>query len=303
MATKRTRKPAPSRSLSEEEPSTSSKRAIWKGSINFGLVNIPVSLHTAEDRDDLSFKLLDSRTLSPVRYQRVNEKTGKEVPWDQIVKGFEYEDGQFVVVTEEDLRQANVEATQTIEITDFVDAAKISPIYYDKPYYLEPLKKGRKSYALLREVLQRTGKVGIAKIVIRTRQYLAAVIAEGPLLFVNLLRFPNELRKIESLDLPAKSEALSEKEIKMAERLVEAMVGDWDPSKYRDDYQQDLLKLIEKKVESGQTKAVEAHAEKAAPQRSAKVVDIMDLLKRSVEKIEKDDQQQKRKPEARRKAS
>lgn len=302
MATTRARKPAAAKTLPEED-STPSSRAIWKGSINFGLVNIPVSLHTAEDRDDLSFKLLDSRTLSPVRYQRVNEKTGKEVPWDQIAKGFEYEEGQFVVVTEEDLREANVEATQTVEITDFVDAAKISPIYYDKPYYLEPLKKGRKSYALLREVLQRTGKVGIAKIVIRTRQYLAAVVAEGPLLFVNLLRFQDELRKIESLDLPAKSEELSEKEIKMAERLVEAMVGEWDPSKYRDDYQQDLLKLIEKKVESGQTESIETPAEKVPPKRSAKVVDIMDLLKRSVEKVEKDAPQQKRKPEARRKAS
>jgi len=128
MATKRGRKPAAFKSPSDEEPNPAS-RAIWKGSINFGLVNIPVSLHTAEDRDDLSFKLLDSRTLSPVRYQRVNEKTGKEVPWDQIVKGFEYEEGQFVVVTENDLREANVEATQTVEITDFVDAAKISPMY------------------------------------------------------------------------------------------------------------------------------------------------------------------------------
>jgi DNA end-binding protein Ku len=268
-------------------------RPVWKGSINFGLVNIPVSMHTAEEhRDGLNFKLLDRHGLTPIHYQRVNEKTGKEVPWNQIVKGYEYQKGKYVPVTDKDFQSANVEATETIQIMDFIEAEKISPIYFDKPYYLEPLKKARKSYALLREVMQRTGKIGISKIVIRSREHLAALISNGPMLILNLLRYPYELRSTDAYDIPGenlKELQIEEKEIKMAERLVEAMVGEWDPKKYHDDYREDLMKLIEKKIKAGPTHVIEEAQEVKEPKRQAKVVNIMDLLKRSVEKTEKEE--------------
>jgi DNA end-binding protein Ku len=280
-----------------------STRAIWKGNISFGLVNIPVSLHSAESRDDMSFRLLDRGNLSPVRYQRVNESTGKEVPWSEIVKGYEYESGQFVVMTDEDLRRANVEASQTVEITDFVEGSEITPVFYDKPYYLAPEKKSRKSYALLREVLQRSGKVGIARIVLRSRQYIAAVFPLGKILTVNLLRYGHELRDATAIDAPPESlkqNGITEGEIKMAERLVDAMVGKWDPQKYKDDYRNDLLSLIERRIQTGQTEAVT----EAAPEskRPAKVVNIMDLLKRSIQEAEKAEPAPRKRTEGRRKA-
>ena len=279
-------------------------RAIWKGSINFGLVNIPVALHSGEEREELSFKLLDRRNLAPVRYKRVNERTGREVSWDEIVKGHEYKKGEFVVLTEEDLRRADVEATQTVEITGFVDASEIDAVYYDKPYYLEPLKKARKSYALLREVLERTGKVGIGKIVIRSRQYLAAVMVWGSVLVVNLLRYANELRDPAELDLPPRSLKtldIAEKEIKLAERLVETMMEPWEPAKYQDTYREKLLALIKKKAKSGATEAIEELPKEIPQKRTAQVIDIMDLLKRSVEKA-KDEAPSRRRTERRRKA-
>ncbi len=205
----------------------SSLRPIWKGSIDFGLVNIPVKLYSAQASSQLEFDLLDKRDFSRVRYRRVNEKTGQEVPWDQIVKGYEYEKGAYVALGDKDFRDANVEATQSIEIMDFVDAADISPLHYETPYYLEPLKNGRRAYALLREVMKRTGKVGIAKVVIRNRQRLAALIPQGPLLVLNILRYAHEWRDPSKLALPqtnGKGE-VSAQEIKMAEQLVENMVG------------------------------------------------------------------------------
>lgn len=258
-------------------------RSIWKGSISFGLVNIPVGLYSAETRDEIHFKLLDKRSMSPVKYKRVSEKSGREVPWEEIVRGYEYSDGQYVVLSDEDLKRANPEATQTIEIEEFVDGDQIDPSLFDKPYFLGPLAKAGKSYALLREALARSGKVGIAKVVIRTRQYLAAVIPRDKVLVLELLRFPHELRSADELELPAKKEA-GEKEIQMAERLIEGMVADWDPEKYRDDYRSDLLKMIEKRVKAGETESVESEPVPApAASEGAKVIDLMALLKRSVE--------------------
>jgi DNA end-binding protein Ku len=280
-------------------------RAIWKGSIDFGLVNIPVRLYSAESSHGLSFDLLDKRDFSRIRYRRVNEKTGREVPWEDTVKGYEYKKNQYVALSDDDFAQANVEATQTIAITDFVNSADVSPIFYDKPYYLEPLKNGYRAYALLREVLQQTGKVGIAKVVIRSRQHLAMVLPQDPLLILNLLRFPDELRDPSSLDLPkngTRSAAVSAQEIKMAERLVETMVGKWQPEKYRDEYHDDLMKLIEQKIESGKTKVVETAKPGATREQRGKVIDIMHLLRQSVERA---DQQAGRRQETprRRKAS
>ena len=279
-------------------------RAIWKGSIRFGLVNIPVSLHSAESRDEISFRMLDKRNLSPVRYQRVNESTGKEVPWAEIVKGYEYGPGEYVVVSDEDFRRANAEATQTVEITEFVNESEITPVFYDKPYYLEPQKKAHKSYALLREVLQRSGKVGIARLVLRSREYIASVFPLGRVLVVNLLRFAHELREANALDVPSenlKENGISEGEIKMAERLVEAMVDRWEPRKFKDEYRTDLMALIESRIESGQTRAVD---ETPVPQRRkpGKVVDIMDLLKKSIEHADRSESRANRKTDRRRKA-
>ena len=264
-------------------------RPIWKGSINFGLVNIPVSLHAAEAREEVSFRMLDRRNLAPVRYQRVNDKTGKEVPWEQIVKGYEHEPGEYVVLSDEELKRANVEATQSVDITGFVDAAEIETSYYYKPYYLEPLKKAHKSYALLAAVLARTQKVGVGKIVIRSKQYLAAVMAQDRVLLVELLRYAHELRKADDLDLPSgslKSLGISDKEVKLAESLVEAMIEPWQPEKYTDTYRDDVLGLIERKVQSGQGEKIDEGAPRPAPRR-AQVVDIMDLLKRSVAEARK----------------
>ena len=266
----------------------SRSRPIWKGSIDFGLVNIAVGLYPAQTSNRLDFDLLEKRDFSRVRYQRVNEKTGKQVTWDQIVKGFQYKKGEYVALTDDDFKKANVEASQSIAITDFVDAGAISSLYYDTPYYLEPLKNGRRAYALLREVLKKTGKVGIAKVVLRTRQHLAALISQGPLLVLNTLRYPHELRDPSQLDLPqtnGKKRDISSQEIKMAEQLVETMIAEWQPEKYRDEYHDDLLELIEKKVKAGQTKDVEPVAELPRPKREGKVIDMMDLLRQSVKQV------------------
>ena len=257
-------------------------RAIWKGSISFGLVNIPVGLYGAETRDEIHFKMLDKKTMSPIHYKRVSEETTKEVAWEETVRGYEFSPGQYVVLSDEDLKRAAPEATQTIDIVDFVDLEEISPLYFDKPYYLGPDKKGTKAYALLRETLRRTGKVGIAKVVIRTRQYLAAVVARGDVITLELLRYAHELRAPEEIDVPRGKEGVSDREIDMAERLVEGMVSAWDPEKYKDDYREAVMEMIDKRVEAGQLESSPEPAPKPREARS-NVVDLMALLKQSVE--------------------
>jgi len=257
-------------------------RAIWKGSISFGLVNIPVGLYGAETRDEIHFKMLDKKTMSPIHYKRVSEETTKEVAWEETVRGYEFSPGQYVVLSDEDLKRAAPEATQTIDIVDFVDLEEISPLYFDKPYYLGPDKKGSKAYALLRETLRRTGKVGIAKVVIRTRQYLGAVVARGDVLTLELMRYAHELRAPEEIDVPRGKEGVSDREIDMAERLVEGMVSAWDPEKYKDDYREALMEMIDKRVEAGQLESSPEPAPKPREARS-NVVDLMALLKQSVE--------------------
>ncbi len=265
-------------------------RAIWKGSIDFGLVNIPVRLYSAESSGGTNFDLLDKRDFSRVRYRRVNEQTGREVPWDEIIKGYEYEKDEYVALSDDDFVQANVETTQTIAITDFVDAAEVSPVYYDKPYYLEPLKNGHRAYALLREVLNKTKKAGIAKVVIRTRQHLAMLFADGPRLVLNLLRFAHELRDTAGLDLPkvgVKRAAVSTQEMEMAERLVETMESKWIPEKYQDEYRDDLMKIIRKKIKAGKTKVIESAKPAAKAPERGKVIDIMHLLRQSMKRSDK----------------
>jgi DNA end-binding protein Ku len=233
----------------------------------------------------VNFDLLDKRDFARIRYRRVNEKTGREVPWEQIIKGYEYDTDEYVALSDEDFVQANVEATQTIAITDFVGAHDVSPIYYDKPYFLESSKNGFRAYALLREVLKKTGKVGIAKVVIRTRQHLAMLFADGPRLILNLLRFPNELREASALAIPknsAKNAAVSTQEMKMAERLVETMVSEWKPEKYHDEYRRSM-KIITKQSEAGPKVIKPRRPWRRRP--SAAVIDIMHLLRQSGSKL------------------
>lgn len=258
-------------------------RAIWKGSISFGLVNIPVGLYSAESSDEIHFNLLDRRNMAPIRYKRVNERNNKEVPWEETVRGYEFEEGKYVILSDTDLKRASPEATQTVEIADFVDLDDIEPVYFDRPYYLAPTGKGGKSYALLRETLKKTGKVGIATVVIRTKQHIAAVIPQGDVIVLNLLRFPHELRDTGDLDLPKGKGGVGEREMEMAERLVEGMVESWNPEKYKDEYRGDVMKMINARVKAGQLESVpEAEPEPEQPAR-AQVVDLMALLKQSVE--------------------
>jgi DNA end-binding protein Ku len=242
-------------------------RAIWTGTVGFGLVQIPVSLHGAEDKHEFDMTLLDRRDFSPVGYERVNKKTGKEVEWADIVKGYEHRDGKYVVLTDADFAEANVESTRQIDILDFVDFTAIDPRYIDRPYYLSPAKAGKKAYALLREALRRTGKAGVGKVVLRTKQHLAAVVAHDKALLLVLL----------------KTLGITPKELSMAEKLVEGMVEDFKPEKYQDEYHRDLMKLIQRKVKAGEINSLpEAGKRKPKAPAAPKVVDLAELLAQSV---------------------
>jgi len=262
-------------------------RTLWKGAISFGLVHIPVGLYSAEKRNSFDLTMLDRRSMKPVGFKRYNKETGEDVQWEDIVKGYEYEKDRYVVLTEEDFKRANVEATQTVDILSFVTRDEIGPMYYETPYYLAPDKRGHKGYALLRETLTQTGKIGIANVVIRTRQYVAALIPYKHVILMNTLRYPAELRDTDDLDVPSsnlKEVGVSPREVEMARRLVEGMSAAWKPEDYRDTYHEDLLALIEKRVQAGQTEMV-TEPSTGEEKRPAKgeVVDLMALLKKSVE--------------------
>ena len=258
-------------------------RPIWKGHITFGLVNVPVTLYSAEQRADLQLHMVDSRNFARIRYDRVNADTGEEVPWDQIVRGYEYADGSYVLLSDEELKRAAPEATKAVEIEAFVDLADIDLVYFDKPYYLEPGKKGEKGYALLRETLRESGKAGIARVVIRTRQYIAAMVPRGEALVLNLLRYHQELRSMEDLNLPGSPSdvGVTKAEIKMATTLVNSMARRWDPAEFHDEYREALMKWIDQKIESGRTEEVAEGAEEEEDIPPS--YNIMEALKRSVE--------------------
>lgn len=258
-------------------------RALWKGAISFGLVHIPVELHTAVRPDELNLTMLDRRDFSPVGYRRYNKRTGEEVTWDNIVKGYEYEDDEYVVLTDEDLRRANVDATQTIEITSFAAAAEIPLTYYEQAYYLAPVRSGARVYALLRETLRKSGKVGVATVVIRTRQHLCALACLDDAIVLNTLRFPSEILDTDGLDLPSGRAAdLKPKELAMALELVDGMAEPWRPQQYHDSYREDLLALIEKKVKAGKTHAITKPAREPRAPGASNVVDLVELLQRSL---------------------
>ena len=259
-------------------------RGLWKGAISFGLVSVPVELHSAKKRAaELDMTMLDKRNLAPVGYKRVNKSTGKEVPWDEVVKGYEYKDDKYVVMSPEDFRRANPEAAKTVEILAFVELADIEPQYFDTPYYLKPETRGAKAYALLRETLEKAGKAGIASVVIRTKQYLAALVAQDELLVLNTLRYANELKAPSEMEIPKAK--VTAKELDMALRLVEDLADKWHPEKYKDSYRDDLMKRIKEKIKAGETEEITA-ADKTEPRaaKGAEVIDLMSLLKKSVEK-------------------
>src|SRR5262245_1040660 len=262
-------------------------RPLWKGAITFGLVYIPVALYPAEKRDSLDLTMLDRRDMKPVGYQRINKESGKVVPWEDIVKGYEYEKDQYVVLSDEDFRRANVKATQTINILSFVDADEIPIHYYETPYYLVPEKRGAKTYTLLREALKRTGKVGIATVVIRNRQHLAAVTALDDMVLLDTLRYGYEIRPIEDYDVPArglKALGIQEKELNMALKLMEEMTEEWKPDKYRDTYRDDILGRVQQKIKAGHMEVITEEGEPSAPRRKAEVIDLMSLLKSSIDR-------------------
>ncbi len=262
-------------------------RPIWKGHISFGLVSIPITLYSAEKRFDLHFKLLDSRDKAKIRYSRVNEVTGEEVPWDQIVKGYEYDDDKYVLIDDEEFKKVAVEATRTIEIEDFVAVDSIDHVYFDKPYFVVPDKKNQKGYVLLREVLRNTGKAGIARVVIHTREYLSALFVTGDVLVLELLRFEQELRNPKEFELPGNDLSdykVAKKEVDLAEKLVEAMTTKWEPEKYEDEYRAELMEWIQKKAKAGGLEVPPESAEEPGEEEGGgKVIDMMELLKKSVE--------------------
>ena len=259
-------------------------RPVWKGHVSFGMVSIPVALFPADRPDDLSFELLDDRDLAPVGYRKVNKKSGGEVPPDHLVRGFRLDDGQVVVVNDEDLKKASPERTQTLDLRGFVDQAQVPPLYFERPYYLQPTPAGLKGYALLREAMAASKKAAVGTVVLRARQHLALLFPDGPRLVLNTLRYPNELKDPKEIDLPIKSPqelGLSDKELRMAQRLVEEMVEPWEPEKYHDEYRDDLLAAIRRKAESGEARPAAQIGEPAEPGKG-KVTDMMTLLKKSV---------------------
>ena len=262
-----------------------STRTLWKGAISFGLVHIPIGLYSATAESGIDFDWLDKRTMDPVGYKRVNKKTGKEIAKEDIVKGVQYQDGQYVVLSPEEITAAYPRSTQTIEIEAFVDADEVPFVYLERPYYVGPINKGDKVYALLREALKQTGKVGIAKVVIQTKQHLAVLIPCGPALILNLLRWGGEIRSWEDLKLPpadAKAAGVKEAELNMAKQLIEGMTGHWSADLFRDSFKDEIMKLVEAKAEAGQTETVsKPDAQPAAA--GADVIDLTELLKRSLQ--------------------
>ena len=263
-------------------------RVLWKGAITFGLVHVPVELYPAEERKEFKFSMLDKRDFSPVGYKRYSKRSGKEVEWNDIVKGYEYEKDQYVVLSDEDFRRANVKASQTIDIEAFVPAGEISPQYFETPYYLVPTEHAEKVYALLRETLRSTGRVAVAQVVIRTAQHLAAVVPVGKVLMLNTLRYADELRTTKDFALPAeglKGAHVTTKEVDLAKRLIDDMTEHWKAGEFKHTYHQDLMRRIKEKIKKGETKQItEPDAEKSEAPRSAQIIDLALLLKQSLGK-------------------
>jgi DNA end-binding protein Ku len=269
----------------EEPKKGRGSRGLWNGAISFSLIHIPVSLHTAARSTTLDLNLLDKRDFSPVGYQRYNKSTGKVVDWNDVVKGFEYEKGEYVVLTDEDFRRANVEASRTIDIQAFVDREAIAPYYFDSPYYLLPDKNGERVYALLREALEQSKKLAVATFVLRSRQHIAALMPVDKVIVLNTLRYEAEIQPHPDVATgAARKAAASGRELEMALKLVDEMSEPWKPEVFEDTYRNDLMKRIEQKVKAGQTHTLtEPEGEVAERASGGKVVDLMSLLQRSLD--------------------
>jgi len=252
-------------------------RALWKGSISFGLVNIPVELHTAVRDHRPKFRMLHAKDKSPVRFERVCIRDGHPVAWEDLVKGYEFQKGHFVVVTKEDFQAAAVEKTRTIDIVDFVKSDEIDDRFFETPYYLLPAKGGERAYALLREAIRQSGRVGVAKFILRDAQHLAAVEAIDNALVLTIMRFADELVETSAFEFPGDA-GMRKPELDMAKSLVNSLAAEWDPTKYTDQYRENLLKLIQAKL-----KGKKVDLEEAAEPRQAEVVDLMERLRRSLE--------------------
>lgn len=256
-------------------------RPIWKGHISFGLVNIPVVLYSAEKKFDIQFKLIDSRDNARIRYLRVNEQTGKEVPWNAITKGYEYEEGSYVLLKDKDIKSMAGENFKTIDIECFINKSSIDSIDFDKPYYLVPDKNGDKGYVILREILNSTKKVGVAKVMIHSRQYLAVVMPYDNAIILNILHYHREIRMPSEFELPTKnfkSYKISEKEIEIATELVSLMTKKWDPNAYHDDFRETLQNWIEEQIRHEKP----TKKRKAISRKTSNVTDFVELLRKSL---------------------
>ncbi len=262
-------------------------RVIWKGAISFGLVHVPVVLHPGARRSNLDFDWVDQRDMAPVGYQRINKVTGKTIESEHIAKGYQYEKGEYVLMSDEDFRQANPTATQTVEIVCFVKAEELPPYYFETPYYMVPDKRGTKGYVLLRETLRKSERIGIANVILHTKQHLAAVMVVDDMLVLNTMRYADEIIARDDLDVPAgnlEKAGVSSREADMARRLVDDMTEPFDPSQFRDAYREDLLARIEEKIDAGQTHTLTEPSHDGPRERgSAKVIDLVSMLKKSIE--------------------
>ncbi len=255
-------------------------RSIWKGAVSFGLVHIPVSVVSATRQSGIDFDWLDDRSLDPVGYRRINKNTGKEVPSEHIVKGIEHGKGQYVVLSDDEIHGALPEATRTIDILAFVEAREISILHFEKPYYLAPDKNGEKVYALLRDTLSAAGKVGVANLVMHTKQHLAVIMPLGDALVLNTLRWADEVRSAEDVGLDGLGAKVTKKEVDMAQRLVDDMTETWDPAQYHDTFKDNVMALVERKLKDGKLEAVTEEPE--SEDSGADVIDLTELLRRSL---------------------
>lgn len=253
-------------------------RSIWKGSIAFGLVNIPIELYSAVRDHRPKFRLLHAKDEAPVKYERVCQSEGKPVAWEDLVKGYEYAKGQFVVLTKDDFKTAAVEKTRTIDILDFVDPGQIDERYFETPYYLQAGKGADRAYVLLREAIRESGKIGIAKIILREAQHLAAVEAIGDALVLTMMRFSDELADLKEFSFPRKAD-IRPAELKMAQQLIDNLVSDWQPDKYTDEYKENLLRVINAKLKGKRPTLIDADT----TPKQAEVVDLMARLRASLE--------------------
>ena len=280
-------------------------RPIWSGTLSFGLLNIPVQLMSGEKRTDLSFRMLDSRDNSPIRYERINAETGEEVPWKDIVKAYEYDKGSYVVLEKEDIRGAAPESHDAVEVETFVDAAAIGPQYFEKPYVLVPAKKAEKGYVLLRETLGKTGKIGIARVVIRSREHLCAVMPQGDALMLLMMRYPQELVDVEDYNIPAGKRGdyrITERELDMARALIDSMESDWKPDEYKDEFRSRLQKVIEKRIKAKGGTVPKPEEEPLHEEATTNVVDFMSLLQKSIDTRKRTPAKAKKKAPARKAA-